>query len=565
MVDAMLERAIRRAIRIALAFATIIVGGGAASALPPPGTCSVVTRPNSGDRPPPCTRSTGRPAGYENAVLWLRLPMTGPSFPRDIALFVHSTRFDRLHVLFVFVDGSREVQGVRKGAFGDHWHMGGQIAFRPRPHSAALTAIWLKIDRLQSYELLRFRLVPAERVAHQLELMAALIGAALALLTVASVCNFALAGAGRPRFFLWHGLWAATMVGWGLVWSQGALALFPRIAGTTSSVLATVLACLAVLLASLSTIGAFEGILSHGIRRAIIHAGLAVVALGGWSAMPGADLHVIGMMLTLLILSILVAIGSGLVLGWHRRDRDTRNVLFAWGAPMLVLAATQVFDFSTGLLGGGAQIAVLFASAFQTICLSALATHRLGALRVERDAAIASETALAELAERDALTGLLNRRGFVRRCDQAYGGLHPLPFGLLLIDVDRFKHINDRFGHEAGDAVLIRIGDRLRALEGPYPCLTGRLGGEEFVIGISGLAASSLRQFADQVRMGLGTGGDGTDAGCPGVTVSIGISAGTGSGPFALLYGQADRALYRAKADGRDRVVCHGELAMREG
>lgn len=219
---------------------------------------------------------------------------------------------------------------------------------------------------------------------------------------------------------------------------------------------------------------------------------------------------------------------------------------------MLALGATEFLDLGANLVGGGAQIAVLLASAFQAVCLSGLTTRRLGVLRTERDAAIASEIALMELADRDALTGLLNRRGFVRRCEQAFGHLDQVPFGLLLIDIDRFKRINDRFGHEIGDAVLVGLSARLRALEDRHDCLTGRLGGEEFLIGISGLPASALRPFADRVREALRTDEDGIH---PAVTVSIGVAHGTASGPFAALYGKADRALYQAKTGGRNRVV----------
>lgn len=228
---------------------------------------------------------------------------------------------------------------------------------------------------------------------------------------------------------------------------------------------------------------------------------------------------------------------------------------------MLVLAATQVFDFSTSLFGGGAQIAVLFASAFQAISLSAMATHRLGTLRVERDAAIASKITLAELAERDALTGLLNRRGFVRRCEQAFGDLQQVPFGLLLIDVDHFKRINDQFGHEVGDAVLANLGARLRDFEQSHTCLVGRLGGEEFMVGVSGIPIRRLRQFADQIRAILGGIDGDIEPSHPKITVSIGVASGTGSGPFDALYGTADRALYEAKAGGRNRVVLNAEFA----
>src|SRR3546814_1801420 len=89
---------------------------------------------------------------------------------------------------------------------------------------------------------------------------------------------------------------------------------------------------------------------------------------------------------------------------------------------MAVLAATQLFDMGTSLFGGGPQIAVLLASALQTVWLSIATTLHLSRFRAERDTARAAQAELRELAERDPLTGLLNRRGFVDRTETALAG-----------------------------------------------------------------------------------------------------------------------------------------------
>lgn len=555
----MFERAIERAVRIAATILLIVASGVPAFAAPPPGTCFAVRPAGSGDAPPADAVCEGVPTGYAKANLWLRVPSLGPDRDRGAALLVGSTRFDGLTAVFRFADGSGEVQSVRQGAFGRHWRLGNQIEFQPDDRTRPPSAIWLKVEGLQSWDLLRLRLVPAERVSRQFDLAAALIGAALALLAVTALYNVALAAAVRRRFFLWHALWATTMVIWGLIWSQGALFVVPQIAGRIASHLSTITACSAILFAALCATDALRAVLSRKVRYAVVGAAVGVVLFGTASVVPGVDLGPISVGLTILTLSVLLAVAAGLVAGWRRGDRSARDLAIAWTVPMMMLGTTQLVDFDTRLFGGGAQIAVLFASAFQALCLSALTTRRLGILRRERDAAIASETALAELAERDALTGLLNRRGFVRRCEKAFGARHEQPFGLLLIDVDRFKRINDRYGHEVGDAVLVRLGQRLHALEGTHDCLAGRLGGEEFLIGISGLPRPALAAFAEHVRATLACTEEGHGACHPRVTVSIGVAWGTGSGPFAALYGRADRALYEAKTDGRDRVMFWSE------
>lgn len=555
----MFERAIGQAVRFAAMILLLAAIGAPALAAPPPGTCFAVRPAGSGDDPPSETVCEGVPTGYAHADLWLRVPSFGSD--RGAALLVGSTRFDKLTAIFRFADGSGEVQSVRQGAFGRRWRLGNQIEFQPDDRTRAPSAVWLKVEGLQSWNLLRFRLVPAGLVSRQFDLAAALIGAALALLAVTALYNLALAVAVRRRFFLWHALWATTMVGWGLIWSQGALFVVPQIAGRTASHLSTVAACSAILFAAFCATDALRASLPRRVRQAILGAAIGVVLCGTAAVVPNVDLGPIAVGLTILTLSVLLAVATGLVAGWRRGDRDARDLAIAWAVPMMMLGATQVVDFDTRFFGGGAQIAVLFASAFQALCLSALTTRRLGILRRERDAAVASETVFAELAERDALTGLLNRRGFVRRCEKAYGTLHEQPFGLLLIDVDRFKRINDRYGHEVGDAVLVGLSQRLHALERAHGCLAGRLGGEEFLIGIGGLPRPALDAFAEKVRIALACTADDPDPCPPGVTVSIGVACGTGSGPFVALYGRADRALYDAKANGRDRVVFWAEAS----
>src|SRR3546814_8329183 len=174
--------------------------------------------------------------------------------------------------------------------------------------------------------------------------------------------------------------------------------------------------------------------------------------------------------------------------------------------PPISTRTDTLFPYTTlfrSLFGGGPQIAVLLASALQTVWLSIATTLHLSRFRAERDTARAAQAELRELAERDPLTGLLNRRGFVDRTETALAGAGH-SFGLLLIDVDHFKAINDRYGHDAGDRVLRRLADRLVELAGST-AHAARLGGEEFALGVTGLALPDLVDFAEKVRSSLGS------------------------------------------------------------
>lgn len=165
---------------------------------------------------------------------------------------------------------------------------------------------------------------------------------------------------------------------------------------------------------------------------------------------------------------------------------------------------------------------------------------------------------LAHQSRRDALTGLANRRGFddalgrvVGRCRRTGEEL-----ALLMIDLDRFKSINDEAGHLAGDVVLRRVGEVL----GAAPLRTGdvvaRFGGEEFAVLLPGSRLQDAAAVAARLRAALaGAAVPRPDGGS--VTASIGVAAQIADeiDPLALI-SAADAALYRAKHAGRDRVAC---------
>ncbi len=166
---------------------------------------------------------------------------------------------------------------------------------------------------------------------------------------------------------------------------------------------------------------------------------------------------------------------------------------------------------------------------------------------------------LAERADRDALTGLHNRRHMVERfplmvAESARAGT---PLAVVLLDVDLFKEINDRHGHLVGDQVLMALAHRLRT-HAPQPSLVARWGGEEFFVALPGADAAAGLAVADDLRRRC--------AGLPIVvadraihcTLSGGVAACPASGTTTnALFHAADMALYAAKTGGRNRVRVH--------
>jgi diguanylate cyclase (GGDEF)-like protein len=162
----------------------------------------------------------------------------------------------------------------------------------------------------------------------------------------------------------------------------------------------------------------------------------------------------------------------------------------------------------------------------------------------------------------DPLTGLLNRNAlavrFAEIADQAAigGGW----VSMIECDLDRFKDINDVYGHDRGDAVLKEVAYALRRNLRSFE-LVYRLGGEEFLIVMSGCAAAEGRAAAERVRKEILRARPG---GMP-VTASLGVAAAQGSAvQFDELFRRADGALYEAKRAGRNRVVVAGEPASLE-
>ncbi|SNS65386.1 diguanylate cyclase (GGDEF) domain-containing protein [Sphingomonas laterariae] len=523
--------------------------------------CHIVT-PGGRATPPPADqfRCHGEPAGYQSGSLWLRADLSKAQPITDgLALLTHQTRFSRMVVAFDYADGTRRIAEVRQGAFGSHWRIGGQIAFEAPARDSPLTAMTIGFDRLASHSLLRMRLMTTPTAATQSSIIAAIVGGALTLLLLGALYNLALAHAVRRQFIAWHGAWAASVLIWGLLWSQLALLAVPQVAGALASQICTFLSTLAIGCATASAITSLErGLLPRGVRIGVLALGGSIALIGIPTAMiRSAAIDMIAPLLGLLILADLVAVAACIIWAWRQGSSEARDFALAWAPPMATLALTQLVDIDDQLFGGGSQVAVLIASALQTAWLSVAITRRLARLRAERDNARAAQRELDELARRDSLTGLLNRRGFIAAANDALAeaAAEGSAFGLLLIDVDHFKSINDRFGHDVGDAVLKRIAERLRQWEGDI-CTAGRLGGEEFILAMRGLGSRSLAEFADCVRTGI-SGHSYRDI-LPegaGVTVSIGTADSRGGDNFHRLYKIADEALYEAKRTGRDRVV----------
>jgi diguanylate cyclase (GGDEF)-like protein len=168
-----------------------------------------------------------------------------------------------------------------------------------------------------------------------------------------------------------------------------------------------------------------------------------------------------------------------------------------------------------------------------------------------------TQTALAYQATHDGLTGIFNRRAILDRLTQeiARALRQGSRLSIGMCDIDNFKKINDTFGHQAGDEVLVAFVQCLQANLREYDCV-GRYGGEEFLIIAAGLSGQSDDNLYERLRTKAAAEIIKTKAaGDVFLTVSIGTATGTGKSMVDGLLAAADAALYQAKAEGRNKVV----------
>ncbi|WP_421362668.1 GGDEF domain-containing response regulator [Agrobacterium rosae] len=166
---------------------------------------------------------------------------------------------------------------------------------------------------------------------------------------------------------------------------------------------------------------------------------------------------------------------------------------------------------------------------------------------------------LRELAEKDHLTGLPNRRSFFEQADVLLAALKnsdgTIKSGAVaILDIDHFKQINDTFGHNAGDKALKKLSQLLSSFCGPQDHIVARIGGEEFAIFLKGLDGEKAHAFCERLRMEVESNGkalSGTDIA---LTISVGVVEVETGGSIDHQLTAADQLLYVAKANGRNQV-----------
>jgi two-component system cell cycle response regulator len=185
-------------------------------------------------------------------------------------------------------------------------------------------------------------------------------------------------------------------------------------------------------------------------------------------------------------------------------------------------------------------------------------------LRLEKQLETLREE-LGRASRYDDLTALLNRATVLEQLDndRERALREQTSLGLMVVDIDHFKQINDTLGHLAGDQVLAAIGNRLRSQTRLYDSV-GRYGGDEFIVIMPGAGQKELEHRAEMIRESIATLSLDCGSSMLSPTVSIGLSVLNPRSPASCeqLFKLADSALYQAKGEGRNRIAFSSEISL---
>ncbi|WP_095011249.1 sensor domain-containing diguanylate cyclase [Tsuneonella mangrovi] len=291
-----------------------------------------------------------------------------------------------------------------------------------------------------------------------------------------------------------------------------------------------------------------QEIFSKAERRAMWIA-TGVAALGAF-ALPASRIVEFDAKLVyhLLFIPGVIVLLFALIAAWRRGSRVIGGFLVAWSLPLVAGIERILRGAGLYYLPSSADAFLFIGLAAQAFLMAAAIATQADAVRRERDDAHDRAREMQGEALSDPLTGLYNRRDFDarqwRRSDI-----------LAIIDIDRFKRVNDTFGHDVGDEVLKAIARVLKgSIDSGRILRAWRLGGEEFAVAMTGLsttdAAVSLNELRTRISAEIRTAAPQINYA---VTASAGL-AGVGEDGMRQAYRAADAALYRAKASGRDRL-----------
>jgi diguanylate cyclase (GGDEF)-like protein len=254
-------------------------------------------------------------------------------------------------------------------------------------------------------------------------------------------------------------------------------------------------------------------------------------------------------------------------------ERGPAGPSFRYMAPLMVEQSCQKchfrFNYKVGDVRGGISVSIPFNKIENELVVNRQVIIGLSILSLalllgssylmlnQMSAKIeAANRAVREASITDELTGLRNRRFLMTRFNEEFdrarrnGGA----LGLLMLDLDHFKVINDTYGHPFGDLVLKRVAQTLAEVVRDYD-IAGRYGGEEFAVVVPGSSSSDMLLLAERIRQRIEQTEIQDNTASARMTISAGVAALVDDDTVETLLKRADKALYQAKHEGRNRTV----------
>lgn len=487
----------------------------------------------------------------EHDYVWLRFDPDRMPVGDSFNLTSDAAAFDGLRYHLSFADGTARYAHLTERDIARLWQP--QTNFAIPLYSAAErpASFFVRIDRpLTIQTATRIEIRSTRSVAQSRSRGLVLFGLFVGMMLTAGLYSAIVFGGMRNKFAAWHFVMAVLFVVHTafsgslvfLIWPD--MSLFAR----------TALSCASLSLAAATIPPFFFSFVAPehiqpGLRKALMATGLLLIANAFlFAAFGRAYPFEVRPIYHLMYLPGLTVFALNVLASWRLGSRPVRWIAAAWILPVGFAFERALRGMNLYQAPGAWDHAFYYALAYMAIVMAFAVAWRVSDLRRDRDRAIAMGSELNRQALSDSLTGLPNRRAFGQR-KWRDGDF------LAIVDVDLFKRVNDDFGHQTGDDVLQAIGRCLLSQTDQQELIGAwRMGGEEFAVLMDAAdmtaAAARLNDLRGRISAQIATEVPAIDR--P-ITLSMGLAKIT-RGRVEQTYEQADRALYRAKAAGRDRL-----------
>ena len=503
--------------------------------------------------PCPSGSAAAAPGSQAEAGQWTWFaidPTRLAGMPASWSLIVDNTRFSVIEIRVAHKAG---VSVLRRGQFAlqHNWTLGNNLRFVVPIAGRDISGLQIGYRDLDSPRLLR-TIKAMDDAGHQSHVLRWSVQVALVMgmLFSSFVYNMFLLTWLRTGFQRWYVVWLAGSLAYLMLWTGSILNVFPFLAGPASVRTSYLLLGLIVVSGAAFFFSLIE---KDKLPPWLVEfgqiAGMAVAVSAVLAAFDMVFPAAFGdLLLNLALVAVTLSLAAGAVVAALNGSRAIWYYLAGWLPALAVLVLRLFRNFGLLPQDDLVDLAGFSAIGWESLLLSLAIADRFRQLRRDADAADAERETLFRVATTDPLTGLGNRALFQNMLDQPLarrGGID-----VIAVDIDFLKQTNDMAGHDAGDALIVAVAERLTAAAGPEASIA-RVGGDEFVILLTGEARDRLPAVRQMIALSSGV-----PLRHSGHNLTISICAGHSASDdsnvsLSRIFKQADLALYRAKAAGR--------------